>query len=176
MADAALAQHGTTHPEHSRLPWAADPRAQALLTYLQIAYPIILLILFIVAFTVRGVLTARADYVEAEAAAAAENSHQNHHQPEHLGPGGKPLPRKNKRNAAAEAEASALDFSRARKVLFQSLQAGVLLTLCGNIALVVVHALVAREERWWCGQAPTVRIYQGRISSRRGEIVARVVA
>ena len=63
------------------------------------------------------------------------------------------MPKKSKKD---KSEANALDFSRARKVLFISLQSGVLLSLTGNIALVIFHALLEREQRWWCGQAPTV--------------------
>jgi hypothetical protein len=129
--------HHTTLPSR---PWASDPRAQALLTYTQIAYPIALLILFIAAFTARSIITAR-------------NDNDKTTQPEQLGPGGKPLPRKmNKDNT----EATSLDFSRPRKLLFMALQAGVLLSFCGNIVTVIVHALYSREDRWWCGQAPTV--------------------
>jgi hypothetical protein len=130
----------TTRPSAPSLPWVSDPRAQALLTYLQIAYPIALLIIFIVAFTVRSILTAR-------------NDNDDTPQSDQLGPGGKPLPKKSKKD---KSEANALDFSRARKVLFISLQSGVLLSFTGNIALVIFHALLEREQRWWCGQAPTV--------------------
>ena len=122
-------------------PWVEDERAQGLLTYLQVAYPIILLILFIAAFTVRSIVTAR-------------NDNDALQQPEQLGPGGKPLPKKKDKKDLSEA--NALDFSRPRKLLFQFLSAAVLLSLLGNIVLVIIHALVARNDRWWCGQATTV--------------------
>ena len=43
------------------LPWASDAIAQGVLIYTQIAYPIILLFVYLIAFTVRSVATARND-------------------------------------------------------------------------------------------------------------------
>ena len=43
------------------LPWASDAVAQGVLTYTQIAYPIILLLVYLVTFTVRSITTARND-------------------------------------------------------------------------------------------------------------------
>lgn len=131
----------STRPSAPSLPWVSDPRAQGLLTYLQIAYPIALLIIFITAFTVRSIVTSR-------------NDNDDTPQSDQLGPGGKPLPRKSSKD---KSDANAIDFSRARKLLFISLQSGVLLSFIGNIALVIFHALLERDQRWWCGQAPTVR-------------------
>lgn len=130
----------TFRPSAPSLPWVSDPRAQGLLNYLQIAYPIALILIFITAFTVRSIVTAR-------------NDNDDTPQSTQLGPGGKPLPKKSQKN---KSEANAVDFSRPRKLLFISLQAGVLLSFVGNIALVIFHALLEREQRWWCGQAPTV--------------------
>ncbi|KAK6425382.1 ATP-binding cassette-type vacuolar membrane transporter Hmt1, partial [Oleoguttula sp. CCFEE 5521] len=136
-----MEDHDAVHSTAS-LPWSADPRAQRLLTQLQIAYPIVLLVLFIAAFTIQSILTAR-------------NDNDDTIQSDQLGPGGKPLPKKQKQE---NKKSQAADFSKTRKVLFIGLQAGVLLSLCGNIGLVIVHALVGREDRWWCGQAPTTRM------------------
>lgn len=130
----------TTRPSAPSLPWVSDPRAQGLLTYLQIIYPIALILLFVAVFTIRSIVTARND-----------NDDTPHS--DQLGPGGKPLPWKSQKD---KSEANAVDFSRPRKLLFISLQAGVLLSICGNIALVIFHALLEREQRWWCGQAATV--------------------
>ncbi|KAK6440062.1 ATP-binding cassette-type vacuolar membrane transporter Hmt1, partial [Oleoguttula sp. CCFEE 5521] len=134
-----MEDHDAVHSTAS-LPWSADPRAQRLLTQLQIAYPIVLLVLFIAAFTIQSILTAR-------------NDNDDTIQSDQLGPGGKPLPKKHKKE---DTKSQAADFSKTRKLLFIGLQAGVLLSLCGNIGLVIVHALVGREDRWWCGQAPTI--------------------
>ncbi|KAG9552746.1 hypothetical protein KCU97_g19394, partial [Aureobasidium melanogenum] len=45
-----------------------------------------------------------------------------------------------------------------RKLLFEWLSLAATLTLAGNAVTVVVHALYARKEEWWCGQATVVYI------------------
>lgn len=125
-----------------RRPWVSNPVAQNILADFQIAYPLVLIFLYLIAFTVRSVRNARDD---------TELAPQ---EPQQLGPGGKPLPKK---TPAKEADEDGdLDFSRPRKLLFQWLSVGVLATLLANIVVVLVHALYEREQRWWCGQAPTV--------------------
>lgn len=47
--------------ESARIPWASNAVAQGLLTYLHIAYPIILLFVYLFAFTARSIATARND-------------------------------------------------------------------------------------------------------------------
>ncbi|KAK4552888.1 ATP-binding cassette-type vacuolar membrane transporter Hmt1 [Recurvomyces mirabilis] len=126
---------------HGSLPWVSNPVAQNILTYLQIAYPIIVLFLYIITFTIWSIATARND------------NDDTTQQPEQLGPGGKPLPKKNKTESQRSSD---LNFSRPRKLVFEWLSVGALATIAGNIAVVIVHALVEREERWWCGQAPTI--------------------
>ncbi|KAK3066294.1 ATP-binding cassette-type vacuolar membrane transporter Hmt1, partial [Teratosphaeriaceae sp. CCFEE 6253] len=122
------------------LPWVSDPLAQSILAAVQIAAPILLLLLYVITFTVRSVVTARNEHVHTDEA-------------EQLGPGGKPLPKKKQKEPNV---ALAYDFSKPRKLLFEWLSVGVLATFAGNIAVVIVHALVERGERWWCGQAPTI--------------------
>ncbi|KAK5107300.1 hypothetical protein LTR62_001393 [Meristemomyces frigidus] len=126
---------------YGSLPWVSNPIAQQILTYLQIAYPIIVLFLYITTFTIWSIVTASNDNAEVKQGA------------EQLGPGGKPLPKKNKPEVKGP---TALDFSRPTKLLFEWLSVGLLATIAGNIAVVIVHALVEREESWWCGQAPTI--------------------
>ena len=120
----------------------AMTRVQTMLQVLQIAYPVVLLFFYLISFTIRSIATAR-------------NDNDLSQQPQQLGPGGKPLPTHN-HNIKEPPPADSLDFSRARKLLFQWLTIGVLVSLGGNIVLVVTHALWEREEGWWCGQAPTV--------------------
>ncbi|KAI7097876.1 putative ABC transporter [Hortaea werneckii] len=123
------------------LPWVSNPVAQDILTYVQIAYPIVLICLYIITFTIRSITTAR-------------NDDQDNLEPEQLGPGGKPLPQKSKKKEPAIP--NDFDFSRPRKLLFEWLSLGVLGSIGGNIAVVIVHAIVGREEHWWCGQSPTI--------------------
>ena len=65
------------------------------------------------------------------------------------------MPKKNQNNHQPRGAESS-DFTRPRKLLFEWLSVGVLASLLGNIAVVIVHALYAREEHWWCGVATTV--------------------
>lgn len=141
-----MAANSTLPAAHLPLPWVSNPVAQRVLRYSQIAYPIVLLLLYLVTFTVRSVLTAS----EEEDAV---------HEPEQLGPGGKPLPlRKNNGPKKQPNIPHGLDFSRSRKLLFEWLSVAVIFSLSANIVVVIVHALLARKERWWCGEAPTVSL------------------
>ena len=117
------------------------PPVQIFLWVLQIANPILLLFVYLISFTVRSIATAR-------------NDNDTSEQVPQLGPGGKPLPKKNTKEPARP---DSLDFSKPRKLLFQWLTVGVIFSLLGNIIVVIVHALYDREQGWWCGQAPTVR-------------------
>lgn len=125
--------------------FVSDPVAQGLLDYVQIAYPLILLFLYLVAFTVRSIATARTD-------ADADGAQQ---QPKQLGPNGKPLPERQTRKDD-DLQNAALDFSKPRKLLFQWLTVGVVFTLLANIVVILVHALYSRKDGWWCGVPPTV--------------------
>lgn len=126
-------------------PWVSQPVAQDVLRLLQIAYPIILLSLYIVAFTIRSVAT------------AAPNDNNVSATPEQLGPGGKPLPKKNQNQVQKELDIPyGLDFSRPRKLLFEWLSVAVIASVGANVVVVIVHALLQRG--WWCGQAPTVSL------------------
>ncbi|KAK5165914.1 ATP-binding cassette-type vacuolar membrane transporter Hmt1 [Saxophila tyrrhenica] len=119
-----------------------NPGVEKFLQVQQIAYPLVVLFLYLIAFTVRSITFAR-------------NDNDFTHESQQLGPGGKPLPSHN-HNLKDTHPADALDFSRPRRLLFKWLSAGVLLSLLGNIVVVIAHALYAREEEWWCGQAPTI--------------------
>ena len=129
---------------NSSLPWVSDPIAQGVQTYTQIAYPILILLLYLFTFVIRSVATAR-------------NGNEHEPQDQQLGPGGKPLPTKNPNNSKEPDVPHYLDFSKPRKLLFEWLSVGVIFSLAGNIVVVIIHALYARKEKWWCGQAPTVR-------------------
>jgi len=133
----------------ARRPWLSRPVAQRVLTYGQIAYPIVVLLLYLIAFTVHSITTARRDPDPDSDPAALTR-------PEQLGPGGKPLPKTSKPAVDGRGGAGA-GASRPRKLLFEWLSAGVIASLAANIALVIFHVLWLREEQWWCGQAPVVR-------------------
>lgn len=130
-------------PQPSKQPWVSNHTAQSVLNYLHFAYPLILLAFFLVATTLRSIY-----------AAPNDNTTQDADEPTVLGPGGKPLPKKSMINRTVEH--GELDFSKPRKLLFEWLSLGAALTFVGNSITVIVHALYAREEEWWCGQAVVV--------------------
>lgn len=129
----------TKHHRHGH--WVAEHKAQRLITTIQFAYPILLLVFFLFTFSLRSILLAKNDGPD-----DATTEQQ-------LGPGGKPLPKK---KTVQDTTNDFLDFSRPRKLLFQWLALGAALTFVGNAITVIVHALYARSEDWWCGQAAVV--------------------
>lgn len=115
--------------------------AQHILVYLHYAAPIILLSFFLLAFTLRSILT-------------ANNTNPVADTPSHtLGPGGKPLPKK----LPVRNKDIPFDFTRSRKLLFDWLSVFTALTFVANATNVILHALVAQDEGWWCGKAAVVR-------------------
>lgn len=123
-------------------PWVSNTRAQTILTYVHSAYPIILFAFFLSAFTVHSILTAPKDDIVQTA-------------PDRTGPGGKPLPR-NPSPSAKKGKQKELDFSPARKLVFDWISIGVVLTFVANSVIVIVHALVDKRHEWWCGQSAVV--------------------
>jgi len=71
------------------------------------------------------------------------------------GPGGKSLPTRQSKSVDKD-KGGDVDFSNSRKLLFNWLSVIVCATFVASAADIVVHALVKREEGWWCGQAPVV--------------------
>ena len=123
----------------------SDSVALQVRNYVQIAYPLVVLFVYLFAFTVRSIKTSR------RSSDALAND-----EPRQLGPNGKPLPAPKPKKDGDSIRA--LDFSRARKLLFQWLTVGVACSLLGNIIVVIVHALYSRKEGWWCGVAPVVSL------------------
>jgi len=119
-------------------------RAQRVLDVTHYAYPLILLVAFLVAFTARSIIVS-----SLERKKAAEEPEQR------TGPGGKPLPPRAKKPAEQNTHDD-LDFSKPRKLLFNWLSVFLCFTFVLNAADVIAHALIKREEGWWCGQAPVV--------------------
>ena len=123
-----------------RRPWVSNHTAQRILAYTHYASPIILLALFLTAFTTYSIVTAPTTTV-------------THPSTDQAGPGGKPLPKKKTRSCKNTV---GLDFSPARKRLFIGLLVGVILTLIASAAVVITHSLWDREANWWCGEAAAV--------------------
>lgn len=119
--------------------------------YIHFASPTILLAFFLVAFTAHSIGTASKDAVVRPST-------------EQTGPGGKPLPAKTKR------ENPTVDFSPARKLLFIWLSVGTILTFVGSAVVVILHAVLARREHWWCGESVAVWHIPGDAVAQEGNV------
>jgi DNA-directed RNA polymerase specialized sigma54-like protein len=132
--------------------------SRTVLDVVQYFYAPVLLITFLIAFTARSILISR----QATAQAMEEANKVI------LGPGGKPLPRKKKITKKSKARKGGkdkdekeeteevIDFSKPRKRLFECLSAIVCITFIASAANLIGHALIKREEGWWCGHPPVV--------------------
>ncbi|OCK85014.1 heavy metal tolerance protein precursor [Lepidopterella palustris CBS 459.81] len=123
-------------------PWVKNNTARSILLVLQYAYPIVLLVLFLFAFTLRSIK-------------AASNASPNTHPVTQTGPGGKPLPNTDPSRNSPKKKVQD-DVTRAQKHLFEWISVAAALTFIGNSINVVVHALYSRKEGWWCGQATVI--------------------
>ncbi|KAL9601810.1 MAG: hypothetical protein Q9219_002300 [cf. Caloplaca sp. 3 TL-2023] len=129
-------------PSYQRLrPEASNQTVLDILNFLHFSSPIILLIFFLAAFTTHSIATASTE--------VPSRSPQ-----EQTGPGGKPLPLSKKKPRVKNT----LDFSPARKLLFNWLSVGTSATFVGNAVVVILHALVDRQNNWWCGEAVAIYI------------------
>ena len=123
----------------SRL-WVSNHALQNVLVHVHFASPIILISYFLIAFLAHSISTApKAVKIESSTG--------------QTGPGGKPLPKK---IVQGKKEKPAICFSPARKHLFIWLSVGTILTLLGNAAVVILHALWERDQNWWCGESVAV--------------------
>lgn len=120
-------------------PWVSNKTAQDILVYTHFSYPIILLAFFLIAFTAHSIATASNDAVVKPSAGGA-------------GPGGKPLPQ----NTLGKPRTEASGFSHARKLLFNWLSVGTLVSFLGNGGIVILHAVLQRKDNWWCGESVAV--------------------
>ncbi|KAL8651054.1 MAG: hypothetical protein Q9226_004875 [Calogaya cf. arnoldii] len=123
-------------------PAVSNKTAQSILIYVHFASPIILVVFFLVAFTAHSIATASVDTTVKDPQ-------------DQTGPGGKPLPSNSRKTSQ---ESNSLDFSPARKLLFNWLSVASITTFLANAAVVIAHALVDREEHWWCGESVAIYI------------------
>ena len=125
-------------------PWESRPKAApTILVYIHFASPIILLAFFLLAFTAHSIATASKDAVVRPSTLQT-------------GPGGKPLPQNTSLSVNSRPKNQTLDFNPARKLLFIWLSVGTILTFVGNATVVILHAVLARKDNWWCGESVAV--------------------
>ena len=136
----------TLSPRHSsstsNQPHISYPYLEKISTRLHYAYPIVLILFFLGAVTVRGIRSSSYEH---------QSSSTQH------GPGGKPLPPRHKPRTSSKD--NSLLLTRNQSLLFEWLAAAVCFTFLCDAANVIVHALYDRHEQWWCGQATVVSIF-----------------
>lgn len=113
-----------------------------LVGYTKIVAPLLVLVVFLVAFVAHGVVTAPpSDDVEVHA---------------RLGPGGRPLPKRRQSSQQVKEAAKVRDFSPHVKLLFNWLGLFALMTFAANAVLIILQTMIKFREKWWPGQAAVV--------------------
>jgi hypothetical protein len=126
-------------------PEPSSPALQRLLVVLHSAYPIILLIFFLAAFTCQSIYSSRNRNISDPAST----------QPLHYGPGGKALPARGPGRPNPRQD-DVKELPRGQRLVFQWLSVVACLSFVGSAINAIVHTLVQRAEQWWCGQAMVV--------------------
>jgi hypothetical protein len=114
--------------------------ARKMLDSLRNFSPVLLLVTFAFAFVVHSIVTAK----KIKPATT-----------QRLGPGGRPLP-KRMRSTPLVSTSGSQDFSPNAKLVFKWLTVGVMFTFLVDAAVNVVHIILYRDTKWWCGQATVV--------------------
>lgn len=121
--------------------WSYAGPVRAAVAVIQYAYPIVMLVFFLAAFTVRSI--------------AASNSNANIAKPTTTGPGGKPLPATDPtRNFVKRTVHD--DVTHTQKRVFEWVSLATAFTFVGNSVITIAHALVKEEEHWWAGKAVVI--------------------
>jgi hypothetical protein len=115
--------------------------SEDILFYTHFAYPVTLLILFVIAFAANSILSSSSESAIPTTAPAITLT----------GPGGKPLPSNTRPKVKKDN-----DFSPVKKTSFIWISAFLIATFILNAANICIHALADREHGWWCGEATTV--------------------
>lgn len=116
--------------------------SRRILAYTKVSAPAVVLVVFLVAFIVHGIVTAPpSDDVEVHA---------------RLGPGGRPLPKRRQSSQQVKEAAKVRDFSPNVKLVFNWLGLFALMTFAINAALIIFQSIIYFRERWWPGQAAVV--------------------
>lgn len=139
MAAPLRQAHLTVQDDGQRWSYAGPVRDA--IAVLQYAYPILMLVFFLAAFTIRSI--------------AASKTNSNIAKPTTTGPGGKPLPATDPTRNFVKRTAHD-DVTQTQKRLFEWVSLATAFTFVGNSVVVVAHALVEKQEHWWAGKAVVV--------------------
>ncbi|KAI2083838.1 ATP-binding cassette-type vacuolar membrane transporter Hmt1 [Ophidiomyces ophidiicola] len=115
---------------------------RVVLQYMQTVSPIIIVLVFSIAFVANSIISARK--VKCNAAVTT-------------GPGGRPLPTR-MRSTAVIVTDTVEDFSPNVKLVFKWLSVSILLTFVADAALNMSHVMLHRLEHWWAGQSVVIYI------------------
>ncbi|RMZ68559.1 Heavy metal tolerance [Pyrenophora seminiperda CCB06] len=121
--------------------WSYAGPVRDTIAVLQYAYPIIMLVFFLAAFTTRSI--------------AASKTNSNIAKPTTTGPGGKPLPATDPTRNFVKRTAHD-DVTQTQKRLFEWVSLATAFTFVGNSVITVAHALVEKQEHWWAGKAVVI--------------------
>lgn len=73
-----------------------------------------------------------------------------------VGPGGRPLPSRRKSARKAKQTLEPCLFSTKTRTAVNYLSGLILVTFLANAVLIILRAIIYREDHWWCGQATIV--------------------
>ncbi|OBT77059.1 hypothetical protein VF21_02943 [Pseudogymnoascus sp. 05NY08] len=116
-----------------------------ILHYVQYAYPLVLLVVFLTAFVAHSIISSPSNQSVTSRSTLT-------------GPGGKPLPPTSRPPSNGPPVPTNDGFGKTRSLLFCWLSVGLIGTFVGNIVNIVVHAVSERKEGWWCGEAPAAYV------------------
>lgn len=122
--------------------WISNGRAGSVLDYTHFLYPIVLFFLFVLLFAAHGIITASNEKTPSPPLTVT-------------GPGGKPLP---STPPPREKRPKKPVFNDMKRLLFQYLAAGQIITFFANAIVIGFHAVWEYYNGWWCGEATVVSI------------------
>lgn len=122
---------------------AVDGKAYDALRLARVVSPIALIIVFLIAFIVSSIISARRLTPNGKAAS---------------GPGGRPLPKRTRSTMVVARDRQ--DISPTFRLVFKWLSVAVLVTLVVDAVVNITQALLFRSVHWWRGQAVVVRTRQ----------------
>ncbi|KAI9802499.1 MAG: hypothetical protein M1825_002884 [Sarcosagium campestre] len=123
--------------------WPSNTTAIRILTVTHFAYPIIVLVVFLFAFTLHSILNAK-QTSKATPSAVRDGS------------SAKQQPRVPRGATKDKNDRKLGDFSPLSRAFFHILSIAIIITFVGNAINIIAHAL--KDRPWWCGQAAVIYV------------------